>query len=80
MKKLGFSIPGSKTLPIRGDIYVPEGSGAFPVLIFCHGFKGFKIGVLFPTFLKKFLVLVLFVFHLTSLIMELVKIQSSLQN
>ncbi len=53
MKKLGFSIPGSKTLPIRGDIYVPEGSGAFPVLIFCHGFKGFKDWGAFPYFFEK---------------------------
>ncbi len=28
--------------PIRGDLRLPDGAGPFPVVVVCHGFKGFK--------------------------------------
>ncbi len=37
-----FEIEGSGGLPIRGDVHVPEGDGPFPVVVGCHGFKGFR--------------------------------------
>jgi pimeloyl-ACP methyl ester carboxylesterase len=35
-------IPGSKLLPILLDVHAPESNEPVPVVIFCHGFKGFK--------------------------------------
>jgi pimeloyl-ACP methyl ester carboxylesterase len=35
-------IPGSKQLPILLDVHVPDSNEPAPVVIFCHGFKGFK--------------------------------------
>lgn len=37
-----FEIPGAEGVPLRGDIRLPGDGGRSPVLIFCHGFKGFK--------------------------------------
>lgn len=35
-------IPGANGRPVEADLYLPEGQGKFPLVIFCHGFKGFK--------------------------------------
>lgn len=44
------SIPSSEGLPIRYDLYVPNGGGSdsYPVVLFLHGFKGFKDWGPFP--------------------------------
>ncbi|SEM90739.1 alpha/beta hydrolase family protein [Lihuaxuella thermophila] len=39
---------GKEERLIRGEIRVPEGSGRLPVIIVCHGFKGFKNWGFFP--------------------------------
>ncbi|NGQ96883.1 alpha/beta hydrolase [Brevibacillus sp. SYP-B805] len=44
-----FQIPVGDTLVIRGDIHAPEADGRKqPLLLFCHGFKGFKDWGCFP--------------------------------
>lgn len=40
--KYPFSIPRGEELIIRGDVFIPQGDGVLPLIIFCHGFKGFK--------------------------------------
>lgn len=44
------SVPSSEGLPIYYDFYVPSGNSAkqFPVILFLHGFKGFKDWGAFP--------------------------------
>jgi len=44
------SIASSEGLPIRYDLYVPNGGGSdfYPVVLFLHGFKGFKDWGPFP--------------------------------
>ncbi|MFC1588254.1 alpha/beta hydrolase family protein [Planctomycetota bacterium] len=37
-----FELLNSHDLPVRGDLHLPAGDGAFPLVITCHGFKGFK--------------------------------------
>ncbi|MBU6324677.1 MAG: alpha/beta hydrolase, partial [Bacteroidetes bacterium] len=39
---LNLEIPGAEGRPVVADLYLPEGKDAFPLVIFCHGFKGFK--------------------------------------
>lgn len=48
--KSSGSIASSEGLPIRYDLYVPTGgrNSSFPVIIFLHGFKGFKDWGPFP--------------------------------
>lgn len=49
MKKKPFVIPLEEGLFIRGDIHVDESAGpSQPLLLFCHGFKGFKDWGSFP--------------------------------
>lgn len=49
LKQAG-SIPSDDGLPIRYDLYVPGGNqeARFPVILFLHGFKGFKDWGPFP--------------------------------
>ncbi len=44
------SVASSEGLPIRYDLYVPNGGGSdsYPVVLFLHGFKGFKDWGPFP--------------------------------
>lgn len=35
-------LQGSNNRPFLVDAYAPEGQGNIPVVVFCHGFKGFK--------------------------------------
>lgn len=44
------SVPSNEGLPIYYDFYVPSGNSAkqFPVILFLHGFKGFKDWGAFP--------------------------------
>ncbi|MCS1351977.1 S9 family peptidase [Mechercharimyces sp. CAU 1602] len=44
-----FTIPvGTEERLIRGDLFLPESNGRVPVIIICHGFKGFKDWGFFP--------------------------------
>lgn len=42
MKKIEKQIPGSSNLPISLDLHFVANGKAKPIVIFCHGFKGFK--------------------------------------
>ena len=45
----GFELPNTHGAPLRGDVFEPEtGLGPFPVVVVCHGFKGFKNWGFFP--------------------------------
>jgi len=47
--KESFSIPAGDQLIIRGDLhYAPDSDREQPLLLFCHGFKGFKDWGSFP--------------------------------
>lgn len=47
--KVSFSIPAGEELSIRGDLHFEtESSHTQPLLLFCHGFKGFKDWGSFP--------------------------------
>ncbi|MGG1663732.1 alpha/beta hydrolase [Brevibacillus sp. NRS-1366] len=49
MMQTTFSIPAGEDLTIRGDLHADESAApAQPLLIFCHGFKGFKDWGSFP--------------------------------
>lgn len=49
MKQQAFSIPVESDLTLRGDIHTDEAAGGNqPLLLFCHGFKGFKDWGSFP--------------------------------
>ena len=37
-----FALESRLAEPIRGDLRVPDGPGPHPVVVCCHGFKGFK--------------------------------------
>lgn len=54
-EKHSGSIPSTEGLPIYYDLYLPNGvqSQRLPVLIFLHGFKGFKDWGAFPRGCKK---------------------------
>lgn len=49
IEKVTGNIPSSENLPIRYDLYYPtDQNGPLPVIIFLHGFKGFKDWGTFP--------------------------------
>lgn len=50
IRKTSGSVPSNEDLPIYYDLYVPDGQGQkrLPVIIFLHGFKGFKDWGAFP--------------------------------
>jgi len=43
-----FELASSQGQPLRGDLIVPDGSAPAPVVVVCHGFKGFKNWGFFP--------------------------------
>jgi dipeptidyl aminopeptidase/acylaminoacyl peptidase len=47
MRGVAFELANSNGLPLRGDVYAPDGDGR-PTVVVCHGFKGFKNWGLFP--------------------------------
>lgn len=49
-----FELPSSSGQPIRGNVHLPELITNAPVLVFCHGFKGFKDWGIFPTLMDEF--------------------------
>ena len=42
MERLPFVLPDARNGPLRGDVYLPERARGAPVVVACHGFKGFK--------------------------------------
>ncbi len=48
MHNQAFKIFNSRKEPIRGDVSIPDLNKRFPVIILCHGFKGFKDWAFFP--------------------------------
>lgn len=42
MKKHQIEIPGSRNKLIHADLYLPDKGVELPLVIYCHGFKGFK--------------------------------------
>lgn len=49
-----LSVAGKHSRDILFDVFVPGGSGLFPVIIFSHGFKGFKDWGPFHLIAKQF--------------------------
>ena len=47
------SLTNRRGMPFQVDVRLPEGDGTFPVVIVCHGFKGFKNFAFFPYLLKS---------------------------
>jgi dienelactone hydrolase len=43
-----FQLPGTGAVPLDGLLRLPAGSGASPVVVLCHGFKGFMEWGFFP--------------------------------
>lgn len=39
---LNLEIPGAEGRTLPADLYLPSDKGSFPLVICCHGFKGFK--------------------------------------
>jgi pimeloyl-ACP methyl ester carboxylesterase len=48
VRKVTGAISSTKNLPIKYDLYVPDVTNSLPVIIFLHGFKGFKVWGPFP--------------------------------
>jgi uncharacterized protein len=48
-----ISLTNRRGLPFGVDIRLPEGGGTYPVVIVCHGFKGFKNFAFFPYTSRK---------------------------
>lgn len=42
MPALPFTVAHPGGAPFRGDVHLPSGGGRAPVVVLCHGFKGFK--------------------------------------
>ena len=42
MQRVPFVLPDARNGPIRGDVYLPERPRGAPIVVGCHGFKGFK--------------------------------------
>jgi dienelactone hydrolase len=66
MNRTSFVLPAAPHGPIRGDVYLPEKPRGAPVVVACHGFKGFKNWGFWPEAGRRFteagLVLVTFNF------------------
>jgi len=43
-----FAVPGADGLAVKGDLYLPRGISAPPLVVGLHGFKGFKDWGFFP--------------------------------
>jgi uncharacterized protein len=48
-----ISLTNQRGMPFHVDIRLPEGQGTCPVVIVCHGFKGFKDFAFFPHTSRK---------------------------
>jgi dienelactone hydrolase len=47
------SLTNPRGLPFQVDVRIPDGQGTYPVVIICHGFKGFKDFAFFPYTSRK---------------------------
>lgn len=47
-ESVSFQIPGARGVPIFGDLSLPADGEKRPVVVLCHGFKGFKEHSFFP--------------------------------
>ena len=47
------SLTNHRDMPFQVDVRLPEGGGTSPVIIVCHGFKGFKNFAFFPYLSQK---------------------------
>ncbi|HMV25444.1 MAG TPA: alpha/beta fold hydrolase [bacterium] len=54
MERKNFKIFNKRREPIRGDVCIPDYNRRYPVIVLCHGFKGFKDWGFFP-FLSELL-------------------------
>lgn len=48
IRALPFVLTNRHGDPLRGDVHIPDGDAPSPVLVICHGFKGFKDWGMFP--------------------------------
>lgn len=48
MRGSSFELTNASGEPLRGDLYAPGGERRRPVVVVCHGFKGFKNWGFFP--------------------------------
>jgi dienelactone hydrolase len=48
MRGSSFELSNASGEPLRGDVYAPAGERRCPVVVVCHGFKGFKDWGFFP--------------------------------
>jgi dipeptidyl aminopeptidase/acylaminoacyl peptidase len=42
MQRIPFVLSEARNGPLRGDVYLPDRARGVPVIVACHGFKGFK--------------------------------------
>jgi uncharacterized protein len=42
MQRIPFILSEARNGPLRGDVYLPDRTRGAPVIVACHGFKGFK--------------------------------------
>jgi dienelactone hydrolase len=54
MERTPFELADAPYGPIRGDVYLPGNSRGIPVVIACHGFKGFKDWGFWPETARRF--------------------------
>jgi uncharacterized protein len=53
MSEHTVSLTNHRDMPFQVDVRLPEGGGTSPVIIVCHGFKGFKNFAFFPYLSQK---------------------------
>jgi uncharacterized protein len=53
MTERTVSLTNQRGLPFLVDVRIPDGQGSSPVVIICHGFKGFKDFAFFPYLSRK---------------------------
>ena len=54
MQRTPFTLTQGRHGPLRGDVYLPEHPRGVPVVIGCHGFKGFKDWGFWPEVGRRF--------------------------
>jgi len=54
VKRIPFLLEEAPEAPLRGDVYLPDEPRAAPVVIACHGFKGFKDWGFWPETGRRF--------------------------
>jgi dienelactone hydrolase len=54
MERTPFELTDAPYGPLRGDVYLPENARGIPVVVACHGFKGFKDWGFWPEAGRRF--------------------------